>query len=153
VRQRDISGEFSKRITEDFAISLLNYTFSSDRSDRSGSQWIRTSRPRSISGVRPVTNSDVGRPQVEWGGTGSANIGAESFNVYTPTLYFGKGWAICRTRCLLRPVAITARSAMRFRQERDDDIRHRPDTGDQTIDTEFNPASQLGATIQYSMPY
>jgi hypothetical protein len=28
---------------------------------------------------------------VEWGGTGSATVGAEAFNTYIPTLYFGKG--------------------------------------------------------------
>src|SRR5215475_6990351 len=28
---------------------------------------------------------------VEWGGTGSSSVGAEAFNVYTPTFYFGKG--------------------------------------------------------------
>ncbi len=28
---------------------------------------------------------------IEWGGSGAQDIGAERFTVYTPTLYFGKG--------------------------------------------------------------
>ena len=46
VRQRDISGEFSKRITEDFAVSFgSTYTFLGPiGSDRGGSQRIPESR-------------------------------------------------------------------------------------------------------------
>ena len=29
---------------------------------------------------------------VEWGGTGAKDVGAEPFNSYTPTIYFGKGF-------------------------------------------------------------
>jgi hypothetical protein len=30
--------------------------------------------------------------EIEWGGTSAQGVGAEPFNVYTPTLFFGKGF-------------------------------------------------------------
>ena len=29
---------------------------------------------------------------IEWGGSGAQDVGAERFSTYTPTLYFGKGF-------------------------------------------------------------
>ena len=31
--------------------------------------------------------------EIEWGGSGAQDVGAEHFNVYTPTLFFGKASA------------------------------------------------------------
>jgi hypothetical protein len=45
---------------------------------------------------------------VEWSGTGSARVGAESFNTYTPTIFFGKGFGdLPDTAMWLRPIAVT----------------------------------------------
>ena len=93
---------------------------------------------------------------VEWGGTGAESVGAEQFNTYTPTLYFGKGFGdLPDTLSWIRPVAVTGQvgyaipgrnSATTFGID--------PDTGNPTVDTEFNPrVLNWGATIQYSMPY
>ncbi len=59
VRQRDISGEFSKRITEDFAISFgSTYTFLGpiDRTHRREPTASRISRPRSNTGCSGIPN-------------------------------------------------------------------------------------------------
>src|SRR5262249_37171360 len=112
VRQRDISGEFSKRITEDFAISFASaYTFL-DMIDpatpgASGFQNFETTFKYRVF-KDPVHEfvMSVGL-NVEWGGTGSSSVGAEAFNVYTPTLYFGKGMGdLPDSLSWLRPVAI-----------------------------------------------
>jgi len=45
---------------------------------------------------------------IEWGGTGAESVGAEQFNTYTPTIWFGKGLGdLPDTLSWIRPVAIT----------------------------------------------
>jgi hypothetical protein len=161
VRQRDISGEFSKRITEDFAISFgSTYTFlgaiDPTAAGANGFQNLDTTfKYRVFKNAEHEFVMSVGL-SVEWGGTGAANVGAEPFNTYIPNVYFGKGFGdLPDTLSWIRPVAITGQvgyaiPARNFTTTFGID----PDTGNQTIDTEFNPrVLNWGATIQYSMPY
>jgi hypothetical protein len=161
VRQRDISGEFSKRITEDFAISFgSTYTFlgpiDPTAAGANGFQNLDTTfKYRVFKNAEHEFVMSVGL-SVEWGGTGAANVGAEPFNTYIPNVYFGKGFGdLPDTLSWIRPVAITGQvgyaiPARNFTTTFGID----PDTGNQTVDTEFNPrVLNLGATIQYSMPY
>ena len=85
-----------------------------------------------------------------------ASVGAEPFNVYTPTLYFGKGFGdLPDTLSWFRPVAVTGQVGYAIPGRRSTTtFGIDPDTGDPTIDTEFNPrVLNWGGTIQYSMPY
>jgi hypothetical protein len=161
VRQRDISAEFSKRITEDFAISFgSTYTFlgpiDPTAAGANGFQNLDTTfKYRVFKNAEHEFVMSVGL-SVEWGGTGTANVGAEPFNTYIPNVYFGKGFGdLPDTLAWIRPVAITGQvgyaiPARNFTTTFGID----PDTGNQTIDTEFNPrVLNWGATIQYSMPY
>jgi hypothetical protein len=161
VRQRDISGEFSKRITEDFAISFgSTYTFlgpiDPTAAGANGFQNLETTfKYRVFKDPAHEFVMSVGL-SVEWGGTGSANVGAEPFNVYTPTFYFGKGLGdLPDTLSWIRPVAITGQVGYAIPgKSATTTFGVDPDTGDQTIDTEFNPrVLNWGGTIQYSMPY
>jgi len=161
VRQRDISAEFSKRITEDFAIEFgSTYTFlgpiDPTAAGANGFQNLETTfKYRVFKNPAHEFVMSVGL-SVEWGGTGLANVGAESFNVYTPTLYFGKGWGdLPDTLSWLRPVAVTGQVGYAIPgRSATTTFGTDPDTGDQTIDTEFNPrVLNWGGTIQYSMPY
>src|SRR6202048_85850 len=94
VRQRDFSSEFSKRITEAFAISFGS-TYSSlkapggpDGFGAAGFQNLDTTfKYRVFRDAEHEFVMSVGL-SVEWGGTGSESVGAEAFNHYTPTLYF-----------------------------------------------------------------
>src|SRR5204863_3143406 len=113
-RQRDFSGEFSKRITEAFAISFGS-TYSSFAAPGGpiglgarGFQNLETTfKYRVFKNPEHEFVMSVGL-SVEWGGTGASNVGAEAFNVYTPTLYFGKGMGdLPDGLSWLRPVAIT----------------------------------------------
>ncbi len=161
VRQRDVSGEFSKRITEDFAISLgATYTFLSPTdptaAGANGFQNLETMfKYRLFKDPAHEFVMSVGLG-IEWGGSGAQNVGAETFNTYTPTLFFGKGLGdLPDTVSWLRPLAITGQvgyaipargSTTTFGVD--------PDTGDLTADTEFHPrVLNWGGTIQYSMPY
>jgi hypothetical protein len=161
VRQRDISGEISKRITEDFAIALgSTYTFLNPTDPTApganGFQNLETTFKYRLfrSPVHEFVMS-VGLT-VEWGGTGSNTVGAESFNHYTPNFYFGKGFGdLPDTFSWIRPIAVTGQvgysiPARNFTTTFGID----PDTGDVTADTEFHPrVLNWGGTIQYSMPY
>lgn len=161
VRQRDVSAEFSKRITEDFAISFgSTYTFlgpiDPTAAGANGFQNLDTTfKYRVYKNPEHEFVMSVGL-SVEWGGTGSNSVGAERFNVYTPNFYFGKGLGdLPDTLSWIRPVAITGQvgyaiPARNFTTTFGVD----PDSGNVTADTEFHArVLNWGATIQYSMPY
>ena len=93
---------------------------------------------------------------VEWGGTGAASVGADPFNTYTPTLYFGKGLGdLPDTFSWIRPVAVTGQIGYAIPGRRSTTtFGIDPDSGDPTVDSEFHPrVLNWGGTIQYSMPY
>ena len=161
IRQRDVSGEFSKRITEDFGVSFgSTYTFlgpiDPTAAGANGFQNLETTlKYRVFKSPEHEFVLSAGL-SVEWGGTGSASVGAESFNVYTPTIYFGKGLGdLPDTLSWIRPVAITGQvgysiPARNFTTL----VGVDPDSGNQIFDTEFHPrVLNWGGTIQYSMPY
>jgi hypothetical protein len=161
VRQRDISSEFSKRITEDFAISFgTTYTFL-DMVDptapgANGFQNLDTTfKYRVYKNPEHEFVMSVGL-SIEWGGTGSASVGAEAFNVYTPTIYFGKGMGdLPDSLSWLRPVAITGQVGYAIPGRSSTTTASiDPDTGELSFDTEFNArVLNWGLTLQYSMPY
>src|SRR4030095_12930534 len=93
---------------------------------------------------------------IEWGGTGSQNVGAEPFNVYTPTLFFGKGFGdLPDTLSWMRPIAVTGQIGYAIPgRNSTTTFGIDPDTGEVSADTEFNArVLNWGGTIQYSMPY
>jgi hypothetical protein len=161
-RQRDISAEFSKRITEAFAVSF-------------GATHSHFSPPGGLAGMgaNGFQNFDTGfkyrlfkDPEhefvmsvglgIEWGGTGAKSVGAEAFNTYTPSLFFGKGLGdLPDTLSWIRPVAITGQLGYSIPgRSSTTTFGIDPDTRDPTVDTEFHPrVLNWGGTIQYSMPY
>jgi hypothetical protein len=161
-RQRDISAEFSKRITEAFAVSFGS-TFTSLKPPggptgmgASGFQNFDTTFKYRV--FRDPVHEFVMSVgvSIEWGGTGAEAVGAEPFNHYTPTVYFGKGFGdLPDTLSWIRPVAVTGQvgysiPARNFTTTFGID----PDTGDPTVDTQFHPrVLNWGGTVQYSMPY
>ena len=158
VRQLDISAEYSKRITEDFAVSF-------------SPTWSRISAPGGPAGsgaagfqniettfkYRAYTNAEhefiisTGL-NIEWGGSGAQDVGAERFTVYTPTLYFGKGFGdLPASMNWARPFAITGQIGYAIPGSASTTTVD-PDTGD--ADTEFHPRVLVwGGSLQYSLPY
>jgi hypothetical protein len=161
-RQRDISGEFSKRITEAFAVSFgSTYTHLSPPGGPTGMGANGFQNLESNFKYRVFKNPEhefvmsIGL-SVEWGGTGAQSVGADPFNTYTPTVYFGKGFGdLPDTLSWLRPVAVTGQVGYAIPGRRfTTTFGIDPDTGDPTADTEFHPrVLNWGGTIQYSMPY
>ena len=161
-RQLDFSGEFSKRITEAFAIAVgstysrLSPPGGPTGTGANGFQNLETTfKYRVLKDPAHEFVMSVGL-SIEWGGTGASSVGADPINTYTPTVYFGKGLGdLPDTFSWVRPVAITGQvgyaipgrtSTTTFGVD--------PDSGVATADTEFHPrVLNWGGTIQYSMPY
>lgn len=161
-RQRDFSAEFSKRITEAFAVSVgttysrLGVLGGPTGLGADGFQNLDTTfKYRVYRNPEHEFVMSVGL-SVEWGGTGAARVGADPFNTYTPTVFFGKGLGdLPDTLSWIRPVAITGQVGYAIPGQRSrTTIGIDPDSGDTTIDTEFHPrVLNWGGTLQYSMPY
>lgn len=161
-RQRDFSAEYAKRITEDFAVSISPaYSFLRPPGGPTGTgasgfqNWETTFKYRVYKNPEHEFVMSVGL-SVEWGGTGVASVGADPFNTYTPTLYFGKGLGdLPDTFSWIRPVAITGQIGYAIPgRNATTTFGIDPDSGDPTIDSEFHPrVLNWGGTLQYSMPY
>jgi hypothetical protein len=162
VKQRDISGEFSKRITEAFAVSFGSiYTHLSPPGGPTGmgangfQNFDTTFKYRVFKDPVHEFVMSVG-VSIEWGGTGAESVGAEQFNHYTPNLYFGKGLGdLPDTLSWIRPVAITGQVGYSIPgRNSTTTFGIDPDTGNPTVDTQFHPrVLNWGGTLQYSMPY
>jgi len=162
VRQRDFSAEFSKRITEAFAISVgTTYTHlglggGPTGFGANGFQNLETTfKYRVFKDPAHEFVMSAGL-SVEWGGTGATSVGAESFNSYAPTVWFGKGLGdLPDALSWVRPVAITGQVGYSIPGRSSTTILGiDPDTGLSALDTEFNPRIlNWGLTVQYSMPY
>jgi hypothetical protein len=142
----DISADFSKRITEDFGITI-----------RDG--WTQIHQPGgfTVAGFRDLEttaqyqllkNSEHELALllgliVDWGGTGATGIGT-SYSVLTPTFSFGQGFGqLPDTIGWARPVAVTGQIGYQI-----------PTTSFIVSDGTFVPQVLVyGASLQYSMPY
>jgi len=162
IRQRDLSSDFSKRITEDFAVGLgSTYTWLSPPGGPDGNGAAGFQNLGTIFKYRVFKNAEhefvasVGL-DIEWGHTGAASVGAESFSHYTPTIFFGKGLGdLPDSLPWLRPFAITGQVGYAIPGRRaNTPFSIDPDSGDLTSDTEIHPdVLRWGGTLQYSMPY
>jgi hypothetical protein len=154
-RELDISAEFSKRITDNFGVSI-------------GTAWTQLS-PAGASRVNGFQNLEAslkyqfltlparefvmsGAIVGEFGHTGSAKVGAESVGSVTPTLYVGQGFGgLPDDAGWARPFALTGQIGYAI-PTRSSTSTVDPDSGDTT--TELNPRFlTYGGSLQYSIPY
>jgi hypothetical protein len=162
VKQLDMSGEFSKRITEDFAVSFgstLSHIYAPggpNMTGASGFQNLDTNfKYRVFKNAEHEFVMSVGL-SIEWGGSGAQDVGAERFTTYTPTIYFGKGFGdLPQTMGWARPFAVTGQFGYAIPGTPSTTTASiDPDTGNQVIDTAFHPRVLMwGGSLQYSMPY
>ncbi len=156
-RETTISAEFSKRLLPDLALSLGGEFISQDPDGESG----RTGFGNLELGLKyQFFKSDPHEAILslglgwEIGGTGSKKVGAESFSVVTPALFFGKGFGDLPDGLdFLKPLAVTGilgvaiptRSSTKKISVQDDEIE---------VETERHPnILQWGFAIEYSLPY
>ncbi len=155
-RQTSIAVDFSKRITTDlgFSVGVAHQHFSfADQTRLHGFENVEL-------GVKQLLYKNEAAEALvsaglEWeiGGSGSKGVG-ESFNSYTPTVFFGKGFGGLATEWL-RPLALTGTVGVAIpgrssTTSTDTD----PDTGIAVTQVEHNPhVLQVGLALQYSIPY
>ena len=154
-RELDIAAEFSKRITDNFGISLATAWTQLSPSGASrvdGFQNLEASFKYQFltAPARELVMS--GALVVEFGHTGSASVGAESFSVYTPTLYVGQGFGgLPDSMRTARPFALTGQIGYSI-PSKSSSTSVDPDTGDTS--TDLHPRFlTYGGSLQYSMPY
>jgi hypothetical protein len=154
-QELDISGEYSKTITENLGVSF-------------GEDWIHLNVPgegnhagfdnlatsfkyqfvRDAEGELAMSAS----LDVDWGGTGSSAVGADSFTTLTPTVFIGKGFGFLpESMKLFKPFAVTAQAGYSATTE-SSTTEFDKDTG--LLTATPNPRSLVwGGPLQYSMPY
>jgi len=154
-RQLDVSVEYSKRITESFGVSIAS-TWTHLRPpgmpSASGFQNVETTFKYQFLTVPEHEFVMSAALAVEWGNTGAAGVGAESFTTYTPTIYMGKGFGdLPDTLSWLRPIGVTAQIGYAIPSSAAA-ISIDPDSGDTIIDN--HPRFlRYGGSLQYSMPF
>jgi hypothetical protein len=154
-QELDISGDFSKRITEDFGISIGS-TWTQLRPPggptASGFQNLDTAFQLQLLKNAPHELAVMAELSVEWGGSGAASVGAARFSTYTPALVVGKGFGdLPDSIRWLRPFAITGQVGYAIPGNSSTTVVD-PDTGDTS--TIANPRILTwGGSIQYSLPY
>jgi hypothetical protein len=154
-RELGISGELSKRITEDFGISVGS-TWTHFRPpggpNASGFQNLETAFQYQLLKDPTHELALMASLDIEWGGSGAASVGADRFTTYTPTLNFGKGFGdLPDSVRWLRPFAVTGTIGYAIPGSSSTTAVD-PDSGDVTVAQ--NPrVLQWGGTLQYSMPY
>lgn len=89
----DISGEWSKRITPDFGVSLDTAWTRLKTPDGAvtGFQDFGTTLKYQVLADAPHELMISAGLAAEWGGTGAGKVGADRATTLTPTVYFGKG--------------------------------------------------------------
>jgi hypothetical protein len=154
-RELDVSGEFSKRITEDFGVSV-------------GSTWsqLRTPGSPTVSGFQNLETAFqyqllkdpthefamMASLDIEWGGSGASSVGADPFTTYTPTLLFGKGFGDLPAEAgWVRAFAVTGSVGYAVPGSAST-ASVDPDSGDVTV-TQNPRVLQWGGSLQYSLPY
>src|SRR5262245_2839599 len=161
-KQLDVSGEISKRITDAFAVSFAptwSRLYAPGGPAMTGAQGFQnletTFKYRVIKNAEHEFIVSVGL-SIEWGGSGAQSVGAERFTTYTPSLWFGKGFGDLPSGLnWMRPFAITGQIGYAIPgASKTTTAAIDPDTGELSIDTEFNPrVLNWGGSLQYSMPY
>jgi hypothetical protein len=144
----DISFEISKRITENFGVSV-GQTWTQIRQPdgtlTTGFQNLETAFQYQVLKDRSHELAVLAGLVVDWGHTGATGSGlATTYSQVTPTLYFGKGFGdLPDSLSWARPFAVTGQIGYQI-----------PTNSFDFIQSVFIPQQLVyGASLQYSMPY
>lgn len=144
VRELDVSGEWSKRLTKDLGVSF-------------GDAWTRLKSPDSAAygfqnlettiKYQAFTSAEheailAAGVSYEWGASGAERVGAERHSTVTPVIYFGKGGGdLPEGMAWARPFALTGLVGYSFpTRAREGDAR-------------IPHVLSYGVALEYSLPY
>jgi hypothetical protein len=144
----DVSAEISKRITEDFGVSIGDTWSQIQQSG--GSKLAGFGDLETTFQYQLLKNDDHELAMllgliVDWGGTGAVDSGIGTpYSLLTPTYYFGKGFGdLPDSAGWLRAFAVTGQVGYQIPTE----------SYDLAQNTFIPQVLAYGASLQYSMPY
>ncbi|HUA68060.1 MAG TPA: hypothetical protein VMA13_05885 [Candidatus Saccharimonadales bacterium] len=135
----DVGFEFDKEIFPKFALGFAgDYLYQKPDGQPSASGWDNFSLSAKYQLWENVPHEAIFSAGMEWdmGGTGSKQVGADSANTFTPTIYFGKGFGdLPDSLNYAKPFALAG-------------------TLGEDLPTSANPNNlQWGLALEYNLPY
>lgn len=158
-RETEVSVDFSKRITDNFAISIGSSCL---KLEPRGDRTVHGFTNLSLGGKYVVVTNDEHEAilslgcDVELGGTGRKVVGADRFTTFTPGIFFGKGLGdLPSSLSFLRPFAATGQVGVTIPTSASTRaFSHDEETGELVQDVERNPhVLQYGFALEYSLIY
>ena len=157
-RETSFSAEYSKRITPNFGLSLEGTLVHVDPDHGEvldGFENLEVGlKYQAFTSAEHETIFSLG---LSWevGGTGRRATGAESFDVVTPAIFFGKGFGdLPDSLAMLKPLAVTGVVGLAIPTRAKTRTITTGDDGEVEVDVEKNPnVVTWGFAIEYSLPY
>jgi hypothetical protein len=158
-RDTQISADIAKRITPNFGVeigeSLIIRKACGERSANGFENLELGAKYEFFKNDEHEIILSLGA-DVEVGGTGRKQVGADTFSTWTPALFFGKGFGDLPSELsLLRPLALTGLVAVAVPSSASTKIVTLNQTSDEyEIDIEHHPDSlEWGFAVEYSLVY
>jgi hypothetical protein len=158
-RETEFSSEFSKRITPNLGLSLDGgWRVVAPKTGGTETGWNNfeaTLKYQFLKSGEHETILSLGAG-LELGGTGTQRVGADRFNTFSPSFFFGKGMGDLPDGLpWLKPIAITGviGPSIPLRSSHNT-YGIDPDTGASTVDVTQHPNTfRYGFALEYSLPY
>jgi hypothetical protein len=151
-REHDVGGDFAKRITESFGVTVSStWTRVRPPADAGtngpsayGFQNLVTTAQFQLLKDAPSELALLGGVIFSWGSSGAAGVGAVPWSTITPTFYFGKGFGnLPDSAGFLRAFAVTGQIGYEI-----------PTTSLDLVSGNPIPQNLVwGSALQFSMPY
>jgi hypothetical protein len=157
-KQISLSGEFSKRLTPDLGLSLggaFNILKPDDSSTVTGFDNLEIAAKYVF--FKNAEHELLLAAGLSWevGGTGSKKVDADSFDTWTPQLFFGKGFGDLPDQLeLMKPFAITGVLGLAVPSRVHTKTFETDEDGNVDVKKPLNPTVfQWGFSFQYSLQY
>ncbi len=152
--QTGLSFDYTKRITNDFAIGVGGtYLSLSPDGGPNVKGWDNFELGLKYQFFQNAEHEAIVSAGIDWdiGHSGSARVGAESISTFTPAIFFGKGAGdLPDSASFLRPFALTGQIGISIPSKTSTTTTS--DDGD--VETEQNPNNLVwGFALEYSIPY
>ena len=156
-QETSFSGDYSKRITPSFGFSLEGTLVHVDpQKGESLDGFENLEVGLKYQAFTSAAHEAIVSLGLAWevGGTGRRATGAESFDVVTPAILFGKGFGdLPESLAMLRPLALTGTAGFAM-PTRAKTRTIKVEDGETEVEIEKNPnVVTWGFAIEYSLPY
>ena len=157
-KQISLSGELSKRLSPDLALSLGGtFTMLDPEPGKSVSGFDNLEVAAKYVFFQNAAHEFLAAVDLSWdvGGTGSKKVDAESFDTWTPRLFFGKGFGDLPDQLdLVKPLAVTGAFGWAVPSRVHTTTFEMTEDGELEIKKPLNPTVfQWGFTFQYNLQY